>query len=272
MDRRLDPPAAFSPGPALLGVTLPRGELLEGDRVAVGLLWQAPPTPAGNVTAVLQGVDSAGRPILEQTLPPVDQLPTSQWQTGDVFLGWHILRLPADVPGGRVQLRLGLRDASGRQLGQVAELGEMAVRERAVQRDIPAVTHPLAVNVGSALRLIGYDVDARQARAGGSLKLTLYWQAMASIDRNYKVFDHVVAADGRLVAQQDAEPLEGAVKMVVWKRGEVIVDPHVVPIPPGTPPGEYGLRVGMYDPDSGARLGVSTGGDFVALDRVTLGG
>lgn len=259
VEQRFDPPATLG-ALRLIGVDLPSGELSEGDAVDIALLWQAPAALSDDRTVVLQGIGMDGRTLLEATLPPVTGFPTGQWRAGDVWLGRHRVKLPLDVPGGKLRLRVGASPA-----GPFAPLGELNVKHRPVSRDIPTMQHALGSELGGMVRLLGYDLDAGEVRAGGRVRLTLYWQATGPIDRNYKVFNHVVGADARPVGQQDSEPLDGAVKMVAWRPGEVLKDTHVVPVQPGTLPGEYQLIVGLYDPESGRRLPVAGGGDSVSV-------
>jgi hypothetical protein len=263
--QRFNPPPQVG-GLSLLGADLPTAELPEGDTVDLSLLWRAPAAPGADVTATLQGIGADGRVLLETTLPPVVGYPTARWQTGDLWLGRHRVKLPLDVPGGKLRLQVGSSPT-----GPFAPLGELSVKQRPVSRDLPAMQHPLGQELGGMVRLLGYDLDAAQMKPGGQLRVTLYWQAIGPIDRNYKVFDHVVGPDARPVGQQDAEPADGAVKMVIWKPGEVVKDVHVVPVLSGTAPGDYRLIVGMYDPESGKRLPVGGGGDFVPVAAVRVG-
>src|SRR5262249_53190985 len=163
------------------------------------------------------------KPVLEQPLPPVDQLPTGQWQSGDLFAGWHRIRLPTDVAGGRLDLRVGVRDARGGWLqtptGPFAELGALPIRVRPVTTKPPQMQQTVGAELGGRAKLLGYDIDASNARAGGTIRLTLYWQALDRIDRSYKVFNHLEAG-GKVVAQRDSEPADGAIKTTVWKPGE----------------------------------------------------
>ncbi|MBI5878940.1 MAG: hypothetical protein HZB53_14920 [Chloroflexi bacterium] len=56
-----------------------------------------------------------------------------------------------------------------------------------------------------------------------------------------------------LYAQKDNLHPGGA-PTTTWREGEFNVDRHLIDIPPGTPPGDYWLSVGLYDPHNGARL------------------
>jgi hypothetical protein len=37
--------------------------------------------------------------------------------------------------------------------------------------------------------------------------------------------------------------------------GEYVADPHALALPGNLPPGDYRIEVGLYDAESGARLG-----------------
>jgi hypothetical protein len=51
-----------------------------------------------------------------------------------------------------------------------------------------------------------------------------------------------------------------------------IPDRHVLALPPDLAPGEYEVRAGLYDPQSGARLALqSIGGEPNKGDSVSLG-
>jgi hypothetical protein len=54
-----------------------------------------------------------------------------------------------------------------------------------------------------------------------------------------------------------------------------IVDPIVLPIPTDTPPGDYRLAIGMYEPSTGERLRVADSqelplGDSFVIQPITI--
>ncbi|MDE3090231.1 MAG: glycosyltransferase family 39 protein [Chloroflexota bacterium] len=152
--------------------------------------------------------------------------------------------------------------------------------------DMPAaatIQRPLRATLGENIRLVGYDLDRAQIAPGETLQLTLHWQATAPIAARYKVFTHLIAeatsvgamnplTQSPVWAQMDSEPVGGSRPTTTWQAGETIDDRYGLQIPPNTPPGEYTLEVGMYDPATLARLPArDESGARVAEDRVVLG-
>ena len=60
----------------------------------------------------------------------------------------------------------------------------------------PQPQHPADATFGAAARLVGYDLAAAEAQPGGTLALTLHWQALAATDRPYTVFVHLIDEAG----------------------------------------------------------------------------
>jgi hypothetical protein len=133
------------------------------------------------------------------------------------------------------------------------------------------IPHPMAANLADKARLVGYDLDTTRAAPGGSLVVTLYWQAAARMTESYKVFTHLESE--RLWSQADDVPACHTHPTQEWEPGEYVVDRHVMPLPPDLPPGEYPLLVGMYEPETGQRLevaGAQGPGNGVFLQDVTI--
>ncbi|MFN8460032.1 MAG: DUF1616 domain-containing protein [Anaerolineae bacterium] len=102
--------------------------------------------------------------------------------------------------------------------------------------------------------LLGYDVDMPHAHPGDILPITLYWQAQSLLSLRYKVFIHLLSAEGNVVAQADDFPACGTSHANSWSSGVVILDRHLLKLAPDLPPGDYTFLVGMYEPDLNLRL------------------
>jgi mannosyltransferase len=93
------------------------------------------------------------------------------------------------------------------------------------------------------------------ARTDGVTAMTLSWRTDTPVGRRLKVFVHVGKDDAPPVAQFDSEPSGGLRPTDSWQPGELVQDRRGVWAQPGTPPGRYGVFVGLYDANSGARVG-----------------
>ena len=75
------------------------------------------------------------------------------------------------------------------------------------------------------------------------------------MDAAYKAFAHVVPVQGNTpAAQHDSPPANGSLPTTGWIRGEYIADEHAITLPDALPTGRYRILVGLYDPQSGARV------------------
>jgi mannosyltransferase len=131
--------------------------------------------------------------------------------------------------------------------------------------------HTAAANLDNKVLLVGHGLAAQEIEAGGTIRLTLYWQALAEMDRRYTVFVHLLDADNRIVAQMDGEPLGGVRPTTEWQLGEIVHDSYGLLVAPDTPPGEYLLEVGMYYLPTLERLPLLDASGDVEDDRVVLG-
>ena len=138
------------------------------------------------------------------------------------------------------------------------------------EADFP-MQHTVAANLGDEALLIGYGLRAQELEAGKTLRLTLYWQALAEMDKRYTVFAHLLDSDNHVAAQMDSEPLGGTHPTTEWQLGEIVRDSYGLIIAPDTPPGEYLLEVGMYYLPTLERLPVLDASGGVEDDRVVLG-
>ncbi len=104
------------------------------------------------------------------------------------------------------------------------------------------------------IALIGYDLASEYAVPNSILPITLYWQTNTTVSLRYKVFVHLISSEGQLWAQADDFPVCGTSHTNSWEPNELVLDRHLLHLPPDMPPGEYTMIVGMYEPDLNLRL------------------
>ncbi|MFQ3535562.1 MAG: glycosyltransferase family 39 protein [Aggregatilineales bacterium] len=148
----------------------------------------------------------------------------------------------------------------------------------------------LGVQVGDFAYLHGWDLNNLTFGAGQPIHIILWWQALKPADLEYSVFIHLWdESTQRAVMIFGGQPMAGAWQVWfgvpgehfsqpyptrLWQPGEIIKDEWRVAVPADVPPGEYELRVGLYDPISGARLPIQQNGqvlgDFLRLNRLRI--
>ena len=267
--------ATFGDALALAGYEPWGQHFTQGNPILFNLYWQTLASPPENYELGIELVDDDGTVLVERRLQPVaDWFPTPHWQAGDVLLGHYDVPLPLDAPPGRYQIRLTVYAPDGSALpvsgtrsykvldwwpreqrlsGTSVTLFEVKVEARPRLYRPPAMEHHLDVVLGDDVRLLGYDLVTTSIEPGDAVELTLYWQALRKIEYIYAVFNHLIGSDGTLVGQMDSWPQGGAYPTLYWLPNEVVKDHYTIPVSPDAPPGEYMLRVGMYDAATGER-------------------
>ncbi|MFN8484819.1 MAG: hypothetical protein U0768_17435 [Anaerolineae bacterium] len=178
--------------------------------------------------------------------------------------------------GGEPKLRIYSRDpvAAPRQYTLVdaarfdPRLGPTFPVGQALEEAPPAVRTDAMLG---SVRLLGYELTSPTVKAGEPVGVTLFWQPTARLDADLSVFAHV--EDDALRGQSDGWPAAGARPTSGWQPGETIIESRSVTIDAATPPGNYPLRVGLYDTQTMQRLpaqGADTDGDHAVLGSITV--
>lgn len=135
------------------------------------------------------------------------------------------------------------------------------------------------IRFGVELELLGFDISAQalsgapprdlRVRRGQTLTATLYWRALAALQRNLSAFVHLTTTDGNIVAQQDnLHPANLPTRR--WDPDGYVADQHTFEIPSTLAPGAYQLRAGVYDPRTDVRLAPSGCCDYLILATVRV--
>lgn len=103
---------------------------------------------------------------------------------------------------------------------------------------------PVRSTVADVAQLIGYDVAP--AKGEDAVDVTLYWFALRQTGENYKVFVHLLDANGAVIGQHDGDPVGGFTPTTRWKEAELTADTHRLALPAGLE-GQFELRAGMYE-------------------------
>jgi len=121
---------------------------------------------------------------------------------------------------------------------------------------VMGVAHSLNVNFDNQMALMGYEPQSlvTDASAGSPLRVTLYWHAMRKLDVDYSISVQLVDERGYVYGQRDSQH-PGGYPTSRWTSNDYARDVHDIPLAPSMPPGEYRVRVGVYQ--VGAPSGLS---------------
>jgi hypothetical protein len=174
-----------------------------------------------------------------------------------------------------------------RYADQVAEYSIRGLRLKLYQTEQRYLERMTAVgaDLGEQIRLAGYSLrlggeeilPGEMIAPGSTLRLTLYWQALAPIKTDYTVFTHLLDAQGAMRGQKDSPPLQGAYPTSAWQVGERLVDSYEIIVDAATPAGFCILEVGLYEWPANKRLLVTAGqnavvgDDHLILTRLPMG-
>jgi len=259
--------------PELVGYDVAR--FVQGDVLPLTLYWRTDAPIAEDLAMYAHVYDVDGNSIGQWDAFPGNGLaPTRLWRPHEILVDHYRIPLTptrAYPPIGRVEVGLAragttrplvARDPSGQEITPTLARFKFS---RAANPPVPA-----RVALGDALGLvnlelsatrgaetISFDSNAAQTIAlkrGDVLNVALTLQARQILNADDVLFAHVVDAQGNIVAQRDAQPLDNLYPTSLWNENEQVRDTLRVEIPREVAAGNYTLEWGAYRADTLTRL------------------
>ena len=233
----------------LLGYDLEADVVEPGGRLGITLYWESL-APADRDYTVFVHLLGEGDLIVAQrdTFPGVGLLSTTWLEPGFRWADRYVLQIPSTAYAPDVvQIEVGVYDPmTGARLpastgGDNVRFGRVEVRSL-----VGPYPHPVSINFGDRMRLVGYELSSRMVRPGETVTLTLYWEGLRPMEVNYTVSTQLVGLGQRKAAQDDAWPQQGDAPTAAWEPGKVVVDVRPLMIHPDAPPGVYDVWVVVY--------------------------
>jgi hypothetical protein len=228
--------------------------LQPGEIVTLHLDWQANRQITSDYHLFIHMFDVTTRQRWGQLNTPLTGIlfDVYRWPVGLTVPDVHQFQLPADAPTATYRFEIGLYQPITQNRLPV-EGDDKIILGKFFVGSPPTPTHPLTnIQFDNAIDLLGFDM--KHPQIGEALEFTLYWQAKREIDQDYTIFNHVLDATGQIQAQFDSSPQHGNYPTNWWSLNEVVSDSYVLPLPDDLPTGQYTLRVGLYDSQTGQRL------------------
>jgi len=252
--------ARLAPGAELIGYTLDSPEYrAPGETLTVTLYWRAlaPMDDDYNLFLHLLG---RNRQLVGNvdTWPGGGLRPTSFWKPGDIYPDRYLIELdPKAMTPSLLWLDVAMWETDPRTPIQItgadsAPIPSVIAPVGKIDPPQPVTASP-ETPVGSTLEgsvsLVGFDLS-KSLVVNQPLSLSLYWQTSETLAVDYTVFIHIVDSSGQFVAH-DGPPLNGDWPTSAWQPARLVIDPRSFIVPN---PGDYTIRIGLYDPATGARL------------------
>ena len=247
----------------------------ENDPVVVTLYWQMlSPVSADYISSLHllgRGLESVGQ---IDRFPAMGMIPTSRWQEDEIYKDlYHIYPQETAVTPTQLRVAVSLYDAAaGQKLPAANEDGVPIdplfvggpVRLAGTAEPLPQLEFVTDVGFEQGITLLG--INGLTGFPGETIPLTLYWRVDGIPDKDYTVFVQLLDSNGQQIAGADAPPVDNYFPTSMWRKGDMIDDTHLMPLPDDLTPGLYQIIVGLYDPITGLRLSRSDGsGDHVIL-------
>ena len=264
----------------LLGYDLETRRTEPGDEVAVTLHWEAREPTDRDYTVFVHLLGEHELVVAQRdTFPGLGLLSTTWLEPGYRWADRYVITLPdtAYAPD-EAQLQVGLFDArtgerlpalaaDGAAMGDHVRFGDVAIHPL---DDGPL--NPISVTFGNHMSITGYDLSQRTAGPGETITLTLQWQAMRPMAKDYTVSVQFIDDVQRKAAQHDSPPLGGAAPTITWRRDQIVTDSVGLTIFPEAAPGVYSVQVAVYRHADGAiaHLPVTPPGGQMQAKQITL--
>lgn len=123
--------------------------------------------------------------------------------------------------------------------------------------DVPPDARQAGLDYDGQMRLLAYELPRQTVRPGEEVRLTVYWQSLREMEKDYSVFVHLLTPSGKPLGQTNTYPGLGAYPTTSWKPGDIVADAYRVQVErPISSPTLALVDVGLYDYHS-ARQGLS---------------
>jgi hypothetical protein len=106
---------------------------------------------------------------------------------------------------------------------------------------------PVSVSGSAPVDIAGYYLRPDTAQSDDILHVTVLWTPQASVPFDGKVSARLAGPDGNVIASLDRRPVGGLAPTADWVAGKTVEDRYGLRVPRNAAPGEYQVRVILYD-------------------------
>lgn len=250
-----------------LGYDLDNTRILQGSMFKITYYWKLLKSMDEDYIIFVHFLNESEKIVFQNDHRP--QVATSKWPIGPIFKETHIVKTPKDVGVGNYYLFLGLYNQKESRLPVTSEYEINKTREDVLSK-ISKIKYEKYEIYDNKIQFMGYNLDKTTVEKGKSFRITYFWKSLGQVDVNYTIFVHFIDENGRIMFQQDHEPAYGIYATSNWNRGEIIKEDYEVRAPKEVPDGNYRIRIGLYDQNTGFRLRLLDGENSLIIGSIKI--
>jgi len=214
--------------------------------LAIGLFWRTKQKVMDDYLIQSQLLDQH-RQVLGEVTAPFYVKP-AYWYPEQLYIEHQIIHLSDSLQPDTYVVSLTFKDKyDNPESNSTLPLGLLPI-------DVSAPKNNLDINFADKIRLTGYQLTP--GATPNKFQISLNWQALQSMDKDYTVTIQLLDQNQNLIAQVDKPPLGGSYPTSVWQPGSSIFDSYNLELPGSVANGAYQLVVRLYDLQTLQRLPV----------------
>jgi hypothetical protein len=267
--------------PQVASFDLPRKAGKATDSIPLRISWKANSLPERSGVVFVNVYDRNFRTWTIDQHPAFVTGAEARRGCDDDWLEVRLARLHRDTPPGYYWVEFGVMDpVTSRRLlildpdgRSVEKLTAGPIRlGRPDAQPVGDITpqNQVLANLDDLIQFNGWAIWTDELKAGDAVRLSLYWQALRTLEVNQSVFLHLYDQAGRLLAQYDGPAGGTDFPSILWQPGDVIEDMAELRLPSEMSTGDYTLAVGIYNPNTSRRLPLRDG-PTMGDDRIQIG-
>jgi hypothetical protein len=245
---------------ALRGYRFAPETVRAGEPLDIDLYWEVTGRPPGDFLLFVHLRNEIGMVAQRDTHPGLGHFPSRLWQPGDRFVESIRLYVPetAYTPAAATLsvgfyaadegYRLGITGPDGSGLGDALPLGTVQIAPAEADTAVP---NPGDYNFNDEIRLVGYEYNQRQVRAGQPLAVTLYWEALMESPPDYELEIQLRRPPGEAWHTVQGATERPQPPTPAWPPGALTVTRREIETT-AVPPGEYTVHVALIDRETKA--------------------
>lgn len=250
-----------------MGYDIDKTQIGQDGKFKITYYWKSLEKTEKDHTIFVHFLNETGQIGFQDDYKPSIQ--TSNWTMGMIYKETKIVDVPKGAEIGDYYLFLGLYTAKEGRVPIIEEnqknksLADILSNSAEIKNKIFDIYE-------NKIAFLGYNIDTEEIEKGKSFKITYFWKSLAETNISDTIFVHFVDENGKIAFQQDHEPAYGIYPTSMWKPGDVITEEYEVNVPESIPPGNYSIKVGLYDRKTKKRLHLSATSDSTIIGSIII--